>query len=285
MIDFLKKNFAYIFVGALFLGAVFVWFIVFTEDRSGIEVSFLDVGQGDAVFVQAENGNQALIDGGPNKAILQQLARVIPFYDRSIDILILSHAHSDHIEGLIEVLKRYKVGMVVEPCLDYKSAEYREFLNIIESKKILRVCGSGGQKINLSEGVYFDVLLPVGNVEGRKVHDAMFVAKLNYRKTSFLFTGDMEKNQEKYLVSVSDKDLKSNVLKVGHHGSDTSSSEIFLGFASPEYAIISSEEGNKFGHPHKETLEKLENFEINTLRTDKLGTIKIWSDGEQVFIK
>ncbi len=225
-----------------------------------------------------------MIDGGENKAILSQLTKVMPFYDRSIDILMLSHPHSDHIGGLIEVLKRYKVGLVVGSCLKVETAEYKEWEHLIESKKITRVCAKKGQRINLSKDVYFDTLLPVGEVAGRKIHDAMLVVKLNYGKTSFLFTGDMEKNLEKYLVEVLGKNLKSDVLKAGHHGSDTSSSEMFLGYVDPDYAIISCGENNKFGHPHKETLERLENFEIPVLRNDQEGLIKIKTDGEQVTI-
>ena len=280
----LKNNFKYYFILSLFAVVVFVWYAVFVESRSGLEVSFLDVGQGDAVFIQAENGNLVLIDGGENKTVLSQLTKVMPFYDRSIDVLMLSHSHGDHIGGLIEVLKRYKVSLVVESCWEAEPAEYKEWQQLIKDKKITRVCVSRGQKINISEDLYFDVLLPVGEVAGRKIHDAMFVAKLNYGKTSFLFTGDMEKNQEKYLVDVNKEILKSSVLKVGHHGSDTSSSEMFLGYINPQYAVISCGRDNKFGHPHSETLEKLERFEIPVLRTDEAGIIKIKTDGEQVTI-
>ncbi|MFC1757117.1 ComEC/Rec2 family competence protein [Patescibacteria group bacterium] len=279
----IRKNFRYLFVGFLFICAVFVWYVVVSESRSGLAVNFLDVGQGDATFVQAENGRQVLIDGGENKSILRQLARVIPFYDRSIDILILSHAHGDHVGGLVEVLRRYKISLVVEPCLEVDTPEYKEFVKIIEEKNVIKVCAQRGQKINLSDGLYFDVLLPAGEVEGRKVHDSMLVAKLIYGEVSFLFAGDMAKNLESYLVQVDD--LESNVLKIGHHGSDTSSSEMFLGYVNPEYAIISSGEGNKFGHPHKETLENLEKFEIDVLRTDKLGTIKIKTDSESISVQ
>ncbi|MBU1179004.1 MBL fold metallo-hydrolase, partial [Patescibacteria group bacterium] len=122
----MRKNFRYLFVGILLAVAGFVWYAVAWESRSGLEVDFLYVGQGDSVFIQAENGNQVLLDGGPNKSVLNQLSKVMPFYDRSIDALILSHPHSDHLDGLVEVLKRYKVGLVVEPCLDTGGADYKE---------------------------------------------------------------------------------------------------------------------------------------------------------------
>lgn len=282
--DFLRKNLKYIFVGILFVGVVFVWYAVFYESRNGLEVDFLDVGQGDSIFIQAQNGNQVLVDGGPNKSVLNQLSKVIPFYDRSIDVLILSHGHSDHLDGLVEVLKRYKVGMVVESCLDIGEADYKEWENLIEDKKIERVCAQRGERICLGEGSCFDILLPVGEVEGRKIHDAMLVTKLTYGKNSFLLTGDMEKNQETYLIYVGGANLESDVLKVGHHGSNTSTSELFLGNVSPDYAVISVGKDNKFGHPRQEILDRLNRFGVSVLRTDETGTIKIKSDGESITI-
>lgn len=282
--DFLRKNLKYLFVGFLFVCAVFVWYAVVWESRSGLEADFLDVGQGDAIFIQAEDGSQVLIDGGENKNILNRLSEVMPFYDRSIDVLILSHAHKDHLGGLLEVLKRYEVGLVMEPCLDTGTAEYREWLRLLQDKKIERVCAERGQRICLGESSCFSILLPKGQVEGRNIHDAVLVARLDYGKNSFLFTGDMEKNQETYLIYAEGGNLASDVLKVGHHGSDTSTSESFLGYVSPEYAVISAGKDNKFGHPRAEVLDRLVRFGVSVLRTDERGTIKIRSDGEFITV-
>lgn len=267
-------------MGLLIVSTSFIWYVVFCENRSGLAVYFLDVGQGDATFIQAKNGKQVLLDGGENKNVLRQLAEIMPFYDRSIDVLMLSHAHNDHLGGLIEVLKRFKVNLVVEACLDFNTSEYIEWKNLIKDKKIARICAQKGQKINLGppageagDDLYFDVLLPVGEVAGRKIHDAMLVTRLIYGDDSFLFAGDMGKNLENYLAQVYDNDLRSTVLKVGHHGSDTSTSEIFLGYVSPKTAVISVGEDNKFGHPHQEVLDRLEKFGVSVLRTDEEGIV------------
>ncbi|MFC1751554.1 ComEC/Rec2 family competence protein [Patescibacteria group bacterium] len=282
MLTTIKNNFIHFILATLLVVAVFVWSVVLAETRDELEVVFLDVGQGDATFIEAPNGNQVLIDGGENRTVLSELSGVMPFYDRSIDALILSHAHSDHIGGLIEVLKRYEIGLIIEPCFKHDTAEYKTWEEIILQKDITRVCGKKGDIINLDERTNMEILLPVGDVANRKIHDAMLVLKLNYGETSFLFTGDMEKNLESYLAQTLEEELKSDVLKVGHHGSDTSTSEIFLGFVGPEYAVISVGENNKYGHPKPEILERLERFGATILRTDELGTIKIKSDGEQV---
>jgi competence protein ComEC len=133
----------------------------------------------------------------------------------------------------------------------------------------------------MGDGVYLDVLLPVINNPNFSPHDGMAVLKLNYGANSFLLTGDMEEKMEKYLISI-DKNLASNVLKIGHHGSRTSTSEAFLGYVSPDYAVISVGAGNRYGHPTQEVLDRLKNFDIPILRTDELGAIKIKSNGSTI---
>ncbi len=280
----IKNNLKYLIVIILFGAAVLVWYAVYAESRSGLLVAFLDVGQGDAIFIRAENGNQVLLDGGPNKAVLNQLSRVMPFYDRSIDLLVSSHPHQDHLAGLIEVLKRYNVDAVIESCVDYKSPETEVWKNILANKKITDFCGTRGMKINLDKDLYLEILLPIGGVKNSDPHSGMLVAKLVYGKTSYLLMGDTEKPLENYLISLDGQELKTNVLKIGHHGSKMSTSESLLGFSSPQYAVISVGKDNSYGHPHKETLDILNKFQIPILRTDESGTIKIKSDGNNVTV-
>jgi len=285
-VDNFRKNFKYYFVVLLLISLIFVWYVVFWESRKGLEVWFLDVGQGDASFIQAANGNQVLIDGGPNRKILNELSKVMPFYDRTIDVVIESHPDSDHIAGLIDVLKNYKIKAVVESGAVSDSSGYLELERLIEDKGIKKFILNSGSKIDLGDGVYLDVLLPPSNVDTSKMspHDAMLVLKLNYGNNSFLFTGDMEEKMESYLV-FNGKDIKSDVLKVGHHGSKTSSSELFLSRVSPRYAIISVGKDNKYGHPYKEVLERLKRMNISVFRTDEMGRIDVISDGENLKIK
>ncbi len=283
--NFIKENFRFLFVGFLVLCAVFSWYAVFAENRDGLAVYFLDVGQGDAIFIQAENGNQVLIDGGQNKAVIQELSKVMPFYDRSIDLVIETHPDSDHIGGLVDVLKRYSVGLVMESGVESDSAEYQELTKILEQKNIKTILAYEGMRINLSEDVYLSILFPITDVSNWDPNDASIVAKLVYGDTSFLLTGDSPQKIEKYLASVDPEGLDVDVLKVGHHGSKTSSSEIFIGYTSPEYAVISVGKDNRYGHPHQEVLDILNKFGVQILRTDEMGTITFKSDGENVSLK
>jgi competence protein ComEC len=280
----IKNQFKYYFLGLLFLATVFVWYAVFAESRQGLEVDFLDVGQGDAIFIQAPNGNQVLVDGGPNNAVLRELSKVMPFYDRSLDMIIESHPDSDHINGLVEVLKNYKTDLVMEPGVESENAAYQELKNLIREKNIPYVFARRGMRVLLDDGLYLDILFPDRDVSGWDTNDASIVAKLVYGNDSFLLTADSPDRIEKFLVSLDGNRLKSNVLKVAHHGSRTSTSEMFLSYVKPDYAVISVGKNNKYNHPHQETLDRLSQFQIPILRTDELGTIKIKSDGEKITV-
>jgi len=170
-----QKIFLYV-LGTLFLGAILVWSAVWQSGtasiagqfggRNELKVDFFDIGQGDAVFIEAPNHNRVLIDGGPGSQILNKLGRAMPFFDREIDVVILTHPDSDHLNGLIDVLKKYKVGGVVDPCLAEPQANYQEFLKLIEEKKINHLCAQAGQRIKLSDDAVLDILFPFESLEG-----------------------------------------------------------------------------------------------------------------------
>lgn len=278
------KNFKWFFVGVLFLATFFVWYAVYAESRQELEVYFLDVGQGDAILIHAPSGNQVLIDAGPNKAVLGELAKVMPFYDRTIDMVIESHPDSDHIGGLPEILSRYEVGAVMESGVNTDSVIYTEIEKLIAEKNIKKVLARRGTRVVLENSGYLDILFPDRDVAGMDTNDASIIAKLQYGGRSFLFTGDSPQKMEKYLVSLDKENLDADVLKVGHHGSKTSSSQEFLGYVSPEYAVISVGKENKYGHPHQEVLDRLIQFGAKILRTDELDLIKIKTDGESLIV-
>jgi competence protein ComEC len=278
------KNFKWHFLGLLILFASFVWYAVFAESKQDLTVAFLDVGQGDAILIDTAGDRQILIDGGPNKKVLSELSKILPFYDRSIDVVIATHPDQDHIGGLLDVLERYKVNLVIEPGLESATAVYKGLENLIEEKGVKKILARRGMKLALSDGAYLLVLFPDRGVSGMDTNDASIVAKLVYGDTSFLLTGDSPQKIENYLASIDANRLKTNVLKLGHHGSKTSSSETFLGYANPDYAIISAGKDNRYGHPHQETLDILKRFEIKTLRTDKLGAIIMKTDGENIIL-
>lgn len=281
--DKISQNFRWYLIAVLCLSTCFIWYVNFSSPSKGVlKIAMLDIGQGDAIFVEAPNGNQMLIDGGPPKTILSALKRVMPFYDRSIDIVLVTNPDTDHMGGFIDVLKNYSVDEVVEPGTISESATYSELVKMEREKKIERVVAERGETIWLDKknGVGFHILFPDRNVSGLAINDGSIVGKLIYGDTSVMFTGDSPQKIERYLVSLGKKDLDSDILKVGHHGSRTSTSPEFVSAVSPEIAIISDGAGNKYGHPHKETLDTLEKAGVEVLRTDLVGTIILESDGK-----
>lgn len=278
-----SNKFKLYFLFGFLLVNVLIWHTVFTEDRRGtLKVSFLDVGQGDAIFVEAPNGNQVLIDGGSNKAVLKELGKVMPFYDRTIDAVIATHPDKDHIGGLIEVLKNYHSDFVMEPGVSSDTGTYQELKKTITDKKLPRILARRGMSLNLGDGARLNILFPDRDTDGWETNTSSIVAKLAYGDTSFLLTGDSPLAIEKYLSMIDGRNLKSDVLKAGHHGSRTSTSESFASLVSPEYAVISAGKDNRYGHPHKEVLDILEKTKATILKTYEQGTISFISDGEAV---
>ncbi|MSU55083.1 MAG: MBL fold metallo-hydrolase [Candidatus Taylorbacteria bacterium] len=282
-----RKNLQLYFLVFLFGITVLIWYAVFREDRHGIlTIAFLDIGQGDAIFVESPSGNQMLIDGGPpSGALLREIGKMMPFYDHSIDMIMVSNPDKDHLGGFVELLNSYEVNFAVEPGTVGASSEARTLEKEIKDKKVKLYIAKRGEKIMLGGGAYFEVLFPDRDVSGVSTNDGSIVGRLVYGNTSIMFTGDSPQNVEQYLVLLDGKNLKSDVLKAGHHGSRTSSSEEFVGFVSPSYAVISDKKGNSYGHPHKETLETFDKFGIKVLRTDQVGTVVMKLDGEKIVLQ
>lgn len=277
-----------VLLGLFLFLTLFFWFIGFAENRQGIlTVAFLDVGQGDAIFIDSPGGKQILIDSGSNKKVLRELSRIIPFYDRSLDILIASHPDVDHIGGFPAIFDAYEVGAFYDSGVLCETA----LCEILEEKIIQEGAVdevlTRGQIIDLGDGVFLEILFPDRDASGFEKNMASLVIKLSYGEKTFLFTGDAPVVVEDYLVSLEGASvggaLDIDVLKAGHHGSKTSTSEYFVGATSPEAVVISVGEGNRYGHPHQEVLNILENFALDILRTDEKGTIIIKSDGKKLF--
>lgn len=282
-----RNNARWYFLGLLFAVTIFIWYAVFRESRGNVlTVAFLDIGQGDSIYIEAPNGNQMLIDGGPPKKILSALRKVMPFFDRSVDMILVTNPDADHISGFIDVMNGYKVGELVEPGTQSPSATYAMFEKTAAERGIPKLLARRGETIWLDKkaGIGFHILFPDRDVSGMATNDGSIVGKLIYGNTSVMFTGDLPQAVEHYLVSLDGKNLRSDVLKAGHHGSRTSSSEEFVGYVSPAYAAISVGTGNTYGHPHQETLDTLSQFGVKTFRTDQMGTIVMRSDGENLQI-
>ncbi|MEK7154488.1 MAG: ComEC/Rec2 family competence protein, partial [Patescibacteria group bacterium] len=250
-----------------------------------LHVWFLDVGQGDAIFIQAPNGNQVLVDGGPDNKVLQELGRIMPFNDRSIDALVLSHPHADHLRGLIEVLKNYEVGKVLENKISCGSPECAEWDKTKQKSETVQA--EAGQAIDLGGGVKLKVIYarqPDARANAAKnAHDYMLITKLEYGGESLLLTGDAEKKIEQILAASGD--LRAQFLKVGHHGSKTSTTAQFLDTVKPELAFIELGARNQYGFPHPEVIKRLEDFGIKYYRTDMSGTVELVLDGRNYLIK
>jgi competence protein ComEC len=284
MSDAKKKVKLYLLLSLLLVN-IFIWFVIFGQNKGKLIVAFLDVGQGDAIYIQAPNGNQVLIDAGSNKSVLRQLSKVIPFYDRSIDVVIATHPDKDHIGGLPDALQRYKVDFFLDSGNESESATYKELLRLIEAKSIKSIQAKRGMVIVLDNKVYLNILFPDRDVPELESNTASVIARLVYGETEFMLTGDSPKAIENYLVMLDGEDLKSDVLKAGHHGSKTSSAETFLGYVQPKYSIISAGVDNQYGHPHEEVINTLNQFGSAILSTQDSGTIVFESDGENVFVK
>lgn len=282
----LRENLHYYILGLLFVATIFIWYTVAAEDRGGkLTVAFLNIGQGDGIFIESPIGTQMMIDGGPGGVVLRELGKMMPFYDRSIDLLLVSNPDKDHMSGFLDVLRSFDVTSVVEPGTIGASSDYRSLLEEIKKEGALRIIAKRGQRFDLGGGAYFDVLFPDRDVSGLGTNDGSIVGKLVYGNTSFLFPGDAPSAIEEYVTYLDKEQLNVDVLKVGHHGSKTSTSEALLGFASPTMAVVSAGKDNKYGHPHQETLDTLKQFDVDTLRTDLQGSIVMESDGETISVK
>jgi len=228
-----------------------------------------------------------LIDGGPSpQKIALALGKEMPFWDRTIDLVVLTHPHSDHLTGLVEVLNRYKVKRVLYRDSEYDSPLYDEWLDLIARKNIRHVPVQAGQRISMGEAT-MEVLAPGVSLfdTGSDADNNAVVMRLKMGKVSFLFTGDIQREAELELI-IRRANLSSTVLKVAHHGSSTSSSAGFLTVVYPCLAVISVGEDNTFGHPREEVIARLEQRPGagNIYRTDEHGEIELVTNGERLWL-
>ena len=255
-----------------------------------LHVSILDIGQGDAILIQTPNRQDILIDGGPSpQAIGLELGRKLPFWDRTIDLVILTQPQADHVAGLIEVLQKYKVQQVIEPGITYSSATYQQWFKLVSDNEIKRETGHEGQEINLGNGIKIEVLHPSSPLlqdTSDDIDNNGMVLRLSWNKVSFLLTADIGREAEWYLIAQR-ANLKSTVLKVAHHGSQTSTSPQFLAIVNPEVAAISVGANNRFGLPNSEVLDRLTE-RVGSDRvylTSTQGTIEFVTDGNRLWVK
>ena len=277
---YVRKYSLLIFTFLLLIATIFVFYLDWLNSSRVLTFAMLDVGQGDALFIESPTGTQILVDGGPPRKILSQLARVMPAFDRSIDAIIITNPDQDHIGGFLDVLKVYKVSKVFEPGTYNDSKTYQNLELEIKNKNIPNILVKKGMRLDIGGEAVIDILFPDRDVSLWDSNDGSIVAKLMYGKTSVMLTGDSTAKTEKIILEDNSKNqLKSTILKVGHHGSRTSTSPEFVKAIAPIYALISDGKDNKYGHPHQETLNTLSLLGAKIFRTDLFGTIVMESDG------
>ena len=263
-----------------------VWVAIYEKRPSDLlRVYFLDVGQGDSIFIDSPTHGRILIDGGPNSKVLSELGQILPFGDRRIDVVIESHPDADHIGGLVDIVERYKVGAFIEPGVNSVNNVHKVLENEIKFKNIPHLLARRGMVVDFHDGAKLEILFPNQDVTNWETNDASIVAKLVYGGESFLLTGDSTKKIEYMLLALDPKILKSNVLKVGHHGSRNSNSLPYIEAVAPEYAIISAGKDNPYGHPHQEVLDILNQVKVKILSTIDLGTIEFETDGKSLILR
>lgn len=265
--------------------SVLLWIRVFSTNSSVLTFSVLDVGQGDALFIESPTGIQVLVDAGANKTVMKELGAVMSFFDRHIDMLVVTHADRDHFEGFIPLLKKYKTDVMLLSGTKSESALYESFEKDVERKKIPKVFARRGQVVDLGGGAYLHILFPDRDVSHMETNDASIVIKLVYGKTSVMLQGDSPTKIEDYLLSIDEGELDSDILKAGHHGSRTSTGEPYVKAVTPRWAIISAGKDNSYGHPHPEVVDVLTRNNIEMLGTYDRGRIVFESDGESFVLK
>jgi competence protein ComEC len=258
-----------------------------------LHISFLDVGQGDATLIQTPSGRYILIDGGLYPSVLNDhLGREIPFWNRDIDLVIATHPDEDHVAGLPGVLERYDVGLLLTNGQVAQEESYQALMDIATENAVPIHQAQAGETIELGDGVRLEILNPSSDPSSTKLsrpatsdqhdNDLSVALRLVYGDFSMLLTGDAGEAAEREMLA-SGRPLSAIVYKAGHHGARSSSSVSFLGAVLPRYVIVSAGEGNNYGHPHEEVLERAADVGAAVLRTDELGTIEVITDGEQMW--
>lgn len=279
-----KRRILFAFSSALFVLNLLVWLFLLHDDEA-LSITFLDVGQGDSILIESPSGADVLIDAGRDRSALRELGKTMGPLDRTIDAVIATHPDADHIGGMPAVLERYRVRSFVtsgvesdtNPSLALEGA-------VLEEESVKRVVARRGDRIHFGDGAYADVLFPDREVPTVEANTGSIVLRLVYGDTSFLLTGDAPDEIENWLVFLEDN-LKSDVLKAGHHGSRTSTSQAFLDAVDPEIVVVSAGKGNSYGHPHQEVVERIVASGARLLSTAQEGTIRLESDGTTVRLR
>lgn len=275
------------------LGVILLVFQVRETRADGLlHVHVLDIGQGDAILVVTPEGRQMLVDGGPTAGpTLDALGQLMPAGDRSLDAVVVTHLDSDHAGGLLGVLDRYDADVVIQGTVSESSALFHQWQSVVDRHQHPTVRVHAGHSIQMDSGIVLEVLNPpTGNLPpriNRSANNLSIVMRLSYGEVSLLLTGDIEQDVEHYLVDTMGSRMQSDVLKVGHHGSRTSTSQRFLRAVDPETAVISAGADNRYGHPHPDVVDRLKKtVDANNLfTTSHDGAVEFVTDGSGLWVR
>lgn len=281
------KIFTIACAGILFLLSLYIYSALHTTDK--LRVTFFDVGQGDGIFIESPTRRQVMIDAGPNDIILRRLGSEMNFFDKDIDVMIATHPDADHITGFINVLTRYNIANVVETYFLGTTDTFHILENKIEEEDAERFVAHRGDKIDLGGGAMITFIYPNiyrdQNMKPKDTNDASIVALLTYKEMNFLFMGDLPKEKENEIIMSGLVPRNITVLKVGHHGSKTSSSAMFINYLKPSYSVLSVGKDNRYGHPATSTVEILKEYSDNLMSTIDYGSITFETDGHNLEIE
>lgn len=258
---------------------------LFATRSSYLEVTFLDVGQGDAILIETPDGAQAFIDGGPDGTVLRELSRELSWGDRTLDLVIGTHPDKDHIGGLIDVLARYKVASILTTENTGETTAASAYQKALTAETDIVHFARSGQVYTLGASTTITVLSPARDPSMLESNTSSIVVKVSYGESDFMLTGDAPEGIEDYLSVTYGEALQSEVLKLGHHGSKTSTGELFLEAVKPQYAVVSSGRDNRYGHPNVEVVDRVTARNIPISNTATEGAIHFQSDGARVWIR
>lgn len=266
------------------------WYAVQPQVVSGpvseyLTVSFLDVGQGDAIFIQTPDGYELLIDGGPTAQVLRELSTQKSFFDKDIEVVLATHPDTDHLGGLVDVLRRYNIVTLIETSAVNDTPASQAYDTAARAEGAQTIIAKRGDVINLGASTTVRILSPSGDTENWRSNAASVIVQVQYGDIEFMLTGDAPSSIEDFIAGEFGVSLESEVLKLGHHGSDTSTSELFLKLVDPQYAVVSAGLDNRYGHPHPDVVGRVERQGVQLVSTAESGTITFETDGVTVWQK
>ena len=265
-----------IILSILLVISVAVWAAVVEAPDHHFKLAVLNVGQGDSTLIKTPSDKYLLIDGGPDNSVLDELGREMPFYQKQIEAVFLTHPHADHVFGLIEVLKRYQVKHVYMTGIVHTTNEYLEFLNTIKDKKIPTSNLKAGDALSF-DGVNIKIFWPKDDVSIQTVdnlNNTSLVMSVAYQNFKALMMGDLEKDAQDQMMASADLGTNYDVIKFAHHGSSNGMNEKLIDLVEPKTAVISVGANNMYGHPAASTIEKLQSRGITIKRTDRDGRVE-----------